>query len=178
MESGVKTIIVDFNEQLVDKQKFNKKIIRHLLNPLGINFEEFCDLENVEVNRDELLHNIDLSIIYSKQINDLKHIYKSSKLTSLHENSKQKQRFPQVNLLRQILKCNDLKLHPKVTSLGYTKNGKKIIKRSYIIKKIEQLQEQVKDQKNTQQKKEEPSGEPSGEPFGKPSEETNENQVF
>jgi hypothetical protein len=106
------------------------------LNPLGINFEEFSDLENVEVNRDKLLNNTDLSSIYSNQIHDLKHIYKSSKLTSLHSNSKQKQRFPQVNLLRQILKCNNLKLHPKVVSLGYTKNGKKIIKRSYIIKKI------------------------------------------
>ena len=57
---------------------------------------------------------------------------KSSALTSLHSNSKSKQRNPALNLFRQTLRCLGLHLKPVVVSNGYCKQtGKKQYKRYY-----------------------------------------------
>ena len=129
MES--KTII------LKNKKYSNIEILKMLLFPLNINFNSIEDLYNIEICRDKLL-NLEIKKIYLIKINNIKNLYKSSKLTSLHGNSNIKQKHPQINLLRQILKCNMIKMKPKIISLGYNKiNGKKMIKRSYILEKIE-----------------------------------------
>ena len=53
--------------------------------------------------------------------------YSSEYLNCLHDNSIYKQKFPAINLIRQILKCNYLKLTPKIISNGYEKlSGKKV----------------------------------------------------
>ena len=72
-----------------------------------------------------------------QQIPKLKTFYKSSKLTCLHKNSTTNQKFPGVNMVRQILKCNNLKLKPMIICRGYNKaTGKKIIERYYQIQDI------------------------------------------
>lgn len=64
----------------------------------------------------------------------LKLYLKSSALTSLHGNSKQKQRNPALNLFRQTLRCLNKSLRPVVVSNGYCKQtGKKIYKRYYSV---------------------------------------------
>ena len=68
----------------------------------------------------------------------LKHKYKSHKLTCLHNNSLDKQKFPTINMIRQILKCNNLKLEPYVVCNGYEKNtNHKIFERYFLIKNLE-----------------------------------------
>ena len=58
-------------------------------------------------------------------------------LNCLHKNSLEKQKFPAVNMLRQTLKCNNIKMNPLVVCKGYDKtSGKKIVERSYIFKQI------------------------------------------
>ena len=112
------------------------EIIKKLFLPLNKNINSIEELEDIEIDRDRLLKQ-SVKDEYSKLIENCKEIYKTSKLTSLHSNRDSKQKNPSVNLLRQILKCNKLKLSPKVTSLGYCKiTGKKLIKRSYVINKI------------------------------------------
>jgi len=65
----------------------------------------------------------------------LKENYKSCKLTCLHKNSLDKQKFPSINMIRQILKCNNLFLKPHVICKGYYKNtNKKIFERYYVIR--------------------------------------------
>ena len=65
-----------------------------------------------------------------KVINELKDKYKSNMLTCLHKNSIEKQKFPALNMIRQICKCNNIKVYPVVISKGYDKaSGKKIIER-------------------------------------------------
>ena len=96
MES--KTII------LKTKSKYsNIDILKMLLSPLDINFQLIDELYGIEISRDILL-NPEIKKIYLEKINKIKDIYKSSKLTSLHSNSDIKQKYPQINLLRQILK--------------------------------------------------------------------------
>lgn len=114
----------------------NTYLIKKMFQILNINtFENLDGLEGIEINRDLLLsHSVKEQ--YIGLISKAKLIYNSSKLTSLHKNSSVKQKNHSINFLRQILKCNGFLLKPKIISLGYTKSGKKIIKRSYIVTKI------------------------------------------
>lgn len=116
---------------------FNKiYLLKKIFQPLNINVNNIENLIGKELERDLLLKD-DIKTLYVNLIPKAKTIYKSSKLTSLHKNCTTKQKNHSINFLRQILKCNNLKLKPKVISLGYSKNGKKIIKRSYIIEEFE-----------------------------------------
>lgn len=75
---------------------------------------------------------------YLNEIRDyiptLKEKYSSHSLTCLQSNAEEKQQYPNLNLLRQILKCNGFKLKSVVRSGGYNKTtGKKITFREYQI---------------------------------------------
>ena len=105
-----------------------------MLNYIDIDFNNINDIIGYEIDRDKFLNN-DIISYYQTFKTQLKNTgYTSGKLTSLHENNLEKQKFPAVNMLRQVLKCNGLLLKPRVISLGYEKkNGRKLIKRSYVI---------------------------------------------
>ena len=113
----------------------NLEIIKKLFKIINIEINTISDLNLLEIDRDLLLKEI-INNELTKLIDACKNIYKTSKLTALHSNRLSKQKFPAINLLRQILKCHKYKMTPKITSLGYHKNGKKIIKHSYIINEI------------------------------------------
>ena len=112
----------------------NFDTIKEMFKIININIDTINDIEHLEIDRNDLLTD-DIKLKFLDLIKPFKKKYSSSKLTSLHNNSNIRQKFPQINLLRQILKCNNYKLTPKVTSIGYTSTGKKIIKRSYMITK-------------------------------------------
>ena len=116
--------------------KTDKMIIKDLFCSLGIIINNLDELENKEIQRDDLLGEASTEMILKYQDDFKKTNYSYSKLTALHKNCSIKQKQPQINLIRQILKCNNLKLQPKVTHIGYTKTGQKIIKRSYVIIKL------------------------------------------
>lgn len=112
------------------------RIIQEIFHILDISVTNWSELSNIELDSD-LLRNQQII----KQLNnlkpDLKKKYKSSKLTSLHQNNLQKQKFPGVNLIRQVLKCNNYRLNPVVYSNGYCKQtGQKFTKRKYTIIKM------------------------------------------
>ena len=70
------------------------------------------------------------------KINDLKQYFSSSLLTSLQENAETKQRFPLINIVRQLLKAKYSHMEPIRKANGYEKSGKKLYKRYFLIKKI------------------------------------------
>ena len=116
-----------------------------------LNFElikEIFSIIKYDIYSYEDLNNLTLSNIYlrNKEFNEkivdiipkLKKKYKSHNLTCLHKNSLDKQKFPTINMIRQILKCNDLKLQPYTVCKGYDKITKqKILERYFVIKEIE-----------------------------------------
>ena len=107
--------------------------LKKMLKYVNISFEDIGEIIGYEIDRDLFLNN-EIVDYYQTFKNLLKNTgYTSGKLTSLHNNNTQKQKFPAVNMLRQVLKCNGLLLKPKVKSIGYTKTGRKLIKRSYMI---------------------------------------------
>jgi hypothetical protein len=91
--------------------------------------------------KQESLKKNKLIVELNDTIPNLKMFYNSSKLTCLHKNSLDKQKFPAVNMFRQILKCNSFKMEPFIISKGYDKfTGKKIVERMYKIIDLENIE--------------------------------------
>ena len=86
----------------------------------------------------DLLLRVDVEQDLTNLIETLKGKYKSSKLNCLHKNRDDKQKFPGINLVRQILRCNGYHLKPKIYSRGYCKHsGKKIVDRNFTVVRLD-----------------------------------------
>lgn len=71
-----------------------------------------------------------------KKVAELKQYFSSSLLTSLQDNAGAKQKFPLINIVRQLLKAKYYNMEPKRKANGYDKSGKKLYKRFFLIKKM------------------------------------------
>ena len=71
-----------------------------------------------------------------KDIPELKKLFSSSSHTSLHKNAEESQKWPIINITRQILKSCNFDMEPIRRSDGKTKDGKKRFKRYFKISKI------------------------------------------
>lgn len=109
---------------------------------LIINFFNLCNikcssldsLDDITIDRSTLL----LPELYEKvkpQISSLKIILKSTSNTSVQKTAQNNQRWPLINLIRQLLKHLGYDLYPKRIANGYAKDGTKLYKRLFIIKK-------------------------------------------
>jgi hypothetical protein len=112
-----------------EKKEERIKLMNILLNEVGIKGieEGIKECKEIDFNK---LNEKSLVLKYYNMIFDLKQVYPSKYLTSLHENSLDNQKFPGSNMLRQILRYNGYDMKPIVRSMGY-KNKKKIVKRTY-----------------------------------------------
>jgi hypothetical protein len=111
-----------------------EKIIVDFLNKAGIQCEKFEDLDGLQLPREVLL---DMSN-YEKakeNIPELKKLFSSSYLTSLQSSATKTQKWPLINLIRQILKSSRYNLTPKRLCDGYTSDGVKKYRRIFIIEK-------------------------------------------
>jgi len=111
------------------------ELLLKLLKVINIDIENKELLTNYTFERDILLKKEVIDKYYN-MIKNLKKQYTSDILTCLHMNSVSKQKFPGINMLRQILKCNGFKLKPKVVSMGYV-GDIKMVKRFFVITPIE-----------------------------------------
>ena len=91
---------------------------------LDFNVKNLDDLFSLTISQDKLKDKELINKLYEK-IDDLKIFYNSNMLTCLHKNSLHKQKISALNMLRQICKCNGLKMYPFVIR-GYDKvSGRK-----------------------------------------------------
>ena len=111
------------------------EIIKQFLNKVGIEFENVEELDGQLIHRDILL-NKDLYEEIKKDIPELKKLFSSSSHTSLHKNAEESQKWPIINITRQILKSCNFDMEPIRRSDGKTKDGKKRFKRYFKITKI------------------------------------------
>ena len=109
--------------------------IKNFLKSCNIIFEEETQLDGLLIPRDVMLSEKTYESVKGK-ISELKKKLSSSSLTSLHKNAKQEQKWPLLNLVRQILKTFNYNMRPIRKAGGYTKDGKKKYKRLFIIEKI------------------------------------------
>tara|TARA_B110000285_G_C15108111_1_gene609262 strand:- start:935 stop:1318 length:384 start_codon:yes stop_codon:yes gene_type:complete len=112
--------------------------IKNLFKEIGIPFEEVHALNGLCIPREVFLNNNTYTSIKEK-IPSLKHYFSSSMLTALQKNAAVKQKWPLLNLIRQILKSLYYKMTPIRLSDGYTKEGKKKYRRLFSIDQIHKI---------------------------------------
>ena len=114
------------------------ELSKNILVKVGIEFnEEEQVIEDQMILRDPFL-NDDLYKTLKDQFPELKQIFSSSLLTSLHKEAGKNQKWPLLNLVRQIINVYGYNMKPIRKSDGYTADGVKKFKRFFqIIKKIE-----------------------------------------
>lgn len=101
---------------------------------VGIQFEILTDLEGAFIPREQLLSDAKY-IEIKNMIPDLKKSFSSSFMTSLQKNASKSQKWPLLNLVRQILSIYNYQMEPIRKSDGYTLEGVKKYKRFFQIKK-------------------------------------------
>ena len=126
---------VDISNVSIKTDNEKNIIIINFLNTCGVNFKTISELDGMILYRDNYIFSNNYDKI-KPSICELKNLLSSSVYTSLHSDADKKQRFPLVNLIRQILKSINHKLTPKRVSDGYTTDGIKKYKRIFIIQKI------------------------------------------
>jgi hypothetical protein len=112
----------------------NNDLIINFFNKCNIIFDDINNLDGTIIYRDTLIN----PILYDKIKQDIpsfKNILNSSTYTSVQKNAENNQRWPLINLIRQILKRYNYELKPKRLADGYTKDGQKKYKRLFEIKK-------------------------------------------
>jgi hypothetical protein len=105
-----------------------------ILKIIGFEFDELKDVDGLIIPRETLLSDT----IYDKikiKIPELKKIYSSSFMTSLQKNADKAQKWPLLNLVRQILNVYHYKMDPIRKANGYTLEGIKKYRRFFQIKK-------------------------------------------
>ena len=103
-----------------------KEKILEILRLCSINVANINDLEGVVIERDSLLCHDKYKEIQN-YIPSLKIFFSSSTLTSLQSNACNNQKWPVINIVRQLLKNINFKLTPIRKCDGYTINSKKKI---------------------------------------------------
>jgi len=113
------------------EQKIN--IVKKVFQNIDINIENF---DSIEIPRESLLDNQKYTdIVNSDLIIELKNVFSSTYMNTLHTNANTKQKTLLLNFIRQLLKNIDYKLVPIRRCNGYI-NKKKQYYRCYIITKI------------------------------------------
>ena len=112
------------------------QVVKDFLNKCSIVFDDYSQLDGMLIPRDVLLSKEKYESI-KEDIEKMKKLYSSGSLTALQKNAMENQKWPLLNLVRQILKSNNYKMDPIRKSNGYTKEGKKLYKRLFLLKKIE-----------------------------------------
>ena len=125
----------------------NEQLVINFLNKCSIKFDNFNQLDGMMIPRETLL-NKDIYEQVKDEIKTMKVLYSSGSLTSLQKNAGTNQKWPLLNLVRQILRSNNYIMIPQRTANGYTKTGKKKYLRYFVIKKYK-LAQVEKDEKNT-----------------------------
>ena len=115
------------------------------LNTIGLVFEDPAGLDGQLIPRDMLL-NTEVYNSIKDSIPEFKKLFSSSTLTSLHKNAQESQKWPLINITRQILKQNNFKMVPIRKSDGLTPDKKKKYKRFFQIQKLKQITEPLDSQ--------------------------------
>ena len=115
------------------------------LNTIGLVFEDPAGLDGQLIPRDMLL-NTEVYNSIKDSIPEFKKLFSSSTLTSLHKNAQESQKWPLINITRQILKQNNFKMVPIRKSDGLTPDKKQKYKRFFQIQKLKQITEPLDSQ--------------------------------
>ena len=119
-------------------------ILISFLHGVGLVSTGTNELDSVVIERDTLIEpqRYEMARNYLPK---LRSVFSSSYLTSLQDNASKDQRWPLINLVRQMLKHCGYKLLPKRVCNGYTKSGKKSFRRVFIVHQLTVMKEDAPD---------------------------------
>ena len=112
--------------------------IKHIFEKIGFKIEDLSDLDNLIIPREKLLDDDKYDEIQTL-IPDLKKLFSSKTMTCLQKTANINQKWPLLNLIRQILNAYNYEMEPIRKSDGYTLEGIKKYKRFFQIKKVKQI---------------------------------------
>jgi hypothetical protein len=112
------------------------EIIKDIFSTIGISFALLEDNQEILIERELLICETKYLEVKDK-IPNLKKYFSSSFLTSLQKKAAENQKWPLLNLVRQILKARLYEMKPIRKANGYTKQGVKLYKRFFLISKLE-----------------------------------------
>jgi hypothetical protein len=133
--------------QNIKIMKTNEQIILEFLKECEIVDTEEKELEHIYIKRDKLI-DIELYDKMGKAIKKLKGKFSTSSITSLQETAKTRQKWPLLNLIRQLLKINGFIMKPFRKSAGYNSSGKKKYDRYFYVERKEQEKDNNKNELN------------------------------
>lgn len=108
--------------------------IKLIFQTVGLEVSNLDELNGMIISRETLLSDNKYNEV-KYLIPELKKNYSSSFLTSLQKNADESQKWPLINLIRQILHVYKYDMKPIRKSNGYTLEGVKKYKRYYLIHK-------------------------------------------
>ena len=120
-----------------DKDEYSLDTFFIILKKLGFTIasvEELKTMDGFLIPRECLLYKQDYDEI-ADLVPQLKKKFSSSKLTSLHKNASTQQKWPLLNLLRQLLNVHGFDMKPLRKSDGYDENGVKKYERFFLIER-------------------------------------------
>ena len=122
-------------EEILKDTEEKYKCVIYILNACNIICNSFTELDSLVIPR-TLCLNDEKYLEIIKDIPNLKKHFSSSYLTALQSTATNKQKFPLLNLIRQLLRSCNYKLTPKRITNGYTLSGEKKYIRMFIIEKM------------------------------------------
>jgi len=125
-------VVNDVND-VNDANDAPNTIVLDILNTCGITCSDIKDLAGIIISRELLLNDSTYDKLKAN-IPKLKQILSSTSFTSVHKNADESQKWPLINLIRQLLRKYNYLLVPQRVCDGYTKAGKKKYKRLFEIK--------------------------------------------
>lgn len=123
---------------LNNEESSSNMLILDFLNKCEIKCSDLDNIVGIIIPREQLL-NMTLYDKIKEDIPKLKAQLHSSIYTSVQKNAEKNQRWPLLNLVRQLLRRYQYDLKPKRVCDGYTKDGQKKYKRFFEIHKINNL---------------------------------------
>jgi hypothetical protein len=116
-----------------------------VLSEIGIQIEKLDNAKGLFIERDQLLSDTKYDEV-KKLIPQLKQTYSSSFLTSLQKDADKTQKWPLLNLVRQMFSIHGFKMEPIRKSNGYTLEGVKKYKRFFLIREKNNSSSLIKNQ--------------------------------
>ena len=137
MQDSNATILTNESNIYDEHTKKQTMLIKFLQN-CGIVCQTYPELDHLVIPREILICNKKYDNL-QEYVSLFKTHFSSSYLTSLQNTACNKQRWPVLNFVRQILKAYHFKLNPKRICDGYTKEKKKKYRRVFVIEKLENI---------------------------------------
>lgn len=116
----------------------SNEVLLDFLAKCGVACPDIETLDGHQIPRDVLLDEARYEQAKG-YIPELKKCFSSSSLTSLQACAEDNQRWPLINIVRQVLKSSNYRLYPRRLSDGYTPAGKKKYRRVFEIQRLNQI---------------------------------------